>query len=63
MLSAKEQIDKMRRLVQEPILLTSPLVRVYFKKLLDQFYPNITVLSINDIDPSVQIQALGSIAI
>lgn len=63
MLSTKEQLDKMRKLVQEPVILTSPLVRVYFKKLLDQFYPNIAVLSINDIDSSVQIQALGAISI
>lgn len=62
MMNTKEQIDKMRKLVQEPVILTSPLVRVYFKKLLDQFYPNITVLSINDIDSRVQIQALGSIS-
>lgn len=63
MSSTHEQTEKMSRLVQTPIILTSPLVRVYFKKLLDQFYPNITVLSINDIDSSVQIQALGNITI
>ncbi len=61
--ATKTQIDSMRRLVQEPIILTSPIVRVYFKKLLDQFYPNITVLSFNDIDTGVQIQALGNISI
>ncbi len=61
--STKEQVEKISKIVQPPIILTSPLVRVYFKKLLDQFDPNITVLSINDIDTSVQIQALGNIAI
>ncbi|MGI5985127.1 MAG: flagellar biosynthesis protein FlhA [Oscillospiraceae bacterium] len=59
----KEQIDKMRKLVQEPIILTSPVVRVYFKKLIDQFYPNITVLSFNDLDPSVQVQSLGIVKV
>ena len=61
MAGTKEQIEKMRKLVQEPIILTSPVVRVYFKKLLDQFYPKITVLSFNDLDPSVQVQSLGVI--
>lgn len=61
MVNTKTQVDKISKLVQTPIILTSPLVRVYFKKLLDQFYPNITVLSINDIDTGVQIQALGNI--
>ena len=63
MAGTKEQVEKMRKLVQEPIILTSPVVRVYFKKLLDQFYPKITVLSFNDLDPSVQVQSLGVIKI
>lgn len=63
MLKAKEQITKAEKLVQNPIILTSPVVRIYFKRLLDQFYPNVTVLSINDIDPNVQILSLGNIAI
>ena len=53
----------MKKLVQEPIIITSPVVRIYFKKLLDQFYPDITVLSFNDIDTSVQIQSLGTITL
>ncbi len=61
--STTEQINKVKKLVQEPIILTSPIVRIYFKKLIDQFYPNVTVLSFNDIDSSVQIQSLGNITI
>jgi flagellar biosynthesis protein FlhA len=61
--SSTEQIEKMRKLVQEPIVLTSPVIRVYFKKLMDQFFPNITVLSYNDLDPNIQIQSLGIIRI
>lgn len=63
MQSTKEQLDKVSKIVQNPIILTSPFVRIYFKKLIDQFQPNITVLSLNDIDTSVQIQALGNISI
>ena len=59
----KEQIEKVRKLVQEPIVLTSPVVRVYYKKLIDQFYPNVTVLSFNDLDPSVQVQSLGVVKV
>lgn len=57
------EIDKIKELVQEPIVLTSPIVRLYFKKLVDQFYPNTVVLSFNEIDSNVQIQALGNIAL
>ncbi len=58
-----EQINKVKRLVQEPVVLTAPVVRVYFKKLIDQFYPDVTVLSFNDIDTNVQIQSLGTISL
>lgn len=58
-----EKVTEMRRLVQVPIILTSPIVRIYYKKLLDQFCPDVVVLSFNDVDSSVQIQSLGVISI
>lgn len=58
-----EQINKLKTEINIPIILTSPFVRGYFRKLLDQFYPKAVVLSFNEIDNSVQIQALGNIAI
>lgn len=58
-----EHINKLKNEMNIPIVLTSPFVRGYFRKLLDQFYPKAVVLSFNEIDNSVQIQALGNIAI
>ena len=58
-----EQINKLKSEINVPVILTSPFVRGYFRKLLDQFYPKAVVLSFNEIDNSVQIQALGNIAI
>ncbi len=58
-----EQIDRIKDVVPIPIVLTSPIVRIYFKKLVDQFIPNVTVLSFSEIDNSVQIQAVGNVAI
>ena len=59
--SASEELDKLKALVQEPIILTSPVVRVYVKKLLDQFFSHVTVLSFHDLEATVQIQSLGTI--
>ena len=56
-----EQIEKVKDLIRQPIILTSPIVRIYFKRLIDQFLPNLTVLSFNEIDTNVQIQAIGLI--
>jgi len=61
--STNKELTKIKDLVQTPIVLTSPIVRIYFKKLVDQFYPDTVVLSFNEVDASTQIQALGSIAI
>ncbi|MEG1365615.1 MAG: flagellar biosynthesis protein FlhA [Oscillospiraceae bacterium] len=63
MTASSLQIDKVKELVQHTIILASPIVRLYYKKLIDQFYPNIVVLSFNEIDSNIQIQALGNITL
>jgi flagellar biosynthesis protein FlhA len=63
MTATTNEINRIKDLVQYTIILTSPIVRVYFKKLTDQFYPNITVLSYSEIDSNIQIQSLGNIAV
>lgn len=62
-IASTRQIDKIRDIVPSPVILTSPIVRIYFKKLIDQFCPNVNVLSFNEIDANIQIQALGTIEI
>ena len=61
--STSAELDKIRDLVNDLIVITSPVVRIYFKKLVDQFYPNVVVLSFSEVDNAVQIQALGNISI
>ena len=61
--TTSREIDTIKDLVTTPIILTSPIVRVYFKKLVDQFYLGATVLSFNEIDTDVKIQALGNIVL
>lgn len=58
-----EQLKKFNELSQVPIILTSHVVRVYFYRLIEQFYPNIYVLSFNEIANNVQIQAIGNIVL
>ena len=57
------EIDKIKDVIPNVIILTSPVVRIYFKKLTDQFIPNITVLSYSEIDAAAQIQAIGNISL
>jgi flagellar biosynthesis protein FlhA len=58
-----EQMKKFNDLSQTPIILTSNVVRAYFYRLIEQFFPNIYVLSFNEIANNVQIQAIGNIVL
>jgi len=58
-----DDIVRIRDIVSVPIVLTSPVVRVYLKKMMDQFTPDIIVLSYSEIDPNIQIQALANVTI
>lgn len=61
--ATNEEIDKIKDVIPTVIILTSPVVRIYFKKLTEQFIQNITVISYSEIDASAQIQAIGNISL
>ena len=54
-------VKKFADLDQEPIILTSQVIRVYVYRLLEQFYPSLYVLSFQEISNNIQIQAIGNI--
>lgn len=56
-----EQIEKLKEIIDHSIILTSPIVRIYFKRLIEQFMADLTVLSFNEIDTNIQIQVIGMI--
>jgi flagellar biosynthesis protein FlhA len=58
-----ECIANVKDVISTPIILTSPVVRLYFSKLLQQFYPKAVVLSFNELENNVQIQAVANIAV
>lgn len=61
--SLSKQVQKLIQLGQQPIVLASPVVRLYFKKLADQGVPGLVVLSYNELDPNLEIQSIGVISI
>jgi flagellar biosynthesis protein FlhA len=56
-------IKKFNELSQTPVVLVNQAIRGYFSKMITQFYPNVYVLAFSEIDRTVQIQALGNIAL
>ncbi|MCL1810488.1 MAG: flagellar biosynthesis protein FlhA, partial [Clostridiales bacterium] len=59
----KDQLSKFTSFSQQPVILTSHVIRVYFYRLIEQFYPNVAVLSFSEISNDVQIQAIGNIQV
>ena len=56
-----EQMKTFNGLTQNPVILTSQVMRIHFYHLIEQFYPKVRVLSFNEIANNVQIQSIGSL--
>ncbi|WP_432665038.1 flagellar biosynthesis protein FlhA [Wukongibacter baidiensis] len=56
-------IQKLVSVGEQPIVVTAPIVRFYFKILTEQLIPDLIVLSYNEIDPDVEIQSIGTVKI
>ena len=56
-----EQLRKFNSFTQNPVILTSQIMRVHFYRLIEQFYPKVRVLSFNEVANNVQIQSIGSL--
>ncbi len=61
--SLSKQVQKLMQLGHQPIVLASPVVRLYFKRLADQAIPGLIVLSYNELDPSLEIQSIGVVTV
>ena len=59
----KDCIIKVKDIINVPIILTSPVVRIYFSRMLEQFYQDAVVLSFSELDVHTQIQAVANLAL
>ncbi len=59
--STKEEIEKLESLGKPPIVITSPIVRIYFKKMTEQYLNDLIVISYNEIEPNVELQSVGTV--
>lgn len=54
-----EQVTKLIQSGQQPVILTSPTIRMYVRQLLERTLQDIPVLSYSELEPSVEIQSMG----
>lgn len=54
-------IERITQLGKQPIVLASPMVRLYFKRLTEQSIPGLVVLSYNELEPSTEVRSIGMV--
>ena len=59
--SVGEEVKKLENLGRNPIIITSPIVRTYFKRLTEEYYPDLIVVSYNEVENRVELQSVGMI--
>ncbi|MBR6468814.1 MAG: flagellar biosynthesis protein FlhA, partial [Lachnospiraceae bacterium] len=59
--SVKAETDKLEKLGKSPIIVTSPIVRMYFKKLTEDTFSDLIVISYNEVDTNVELQSVGMV--
>ena len=62
-ISALEQeIKKMEDMGKIPMIITSPIVRMYFKKMTQDYFRDLIVISYNEIEPNIELQSVGMVS-
>ncbi len=61
--SVKEEVEKLEGLGQNPVIITSPIVRMYFKKMTRDYFPDLIIVSYNEIDSDVELQSVGMVTV
>ena len=59
--SVETEVKKMENMGRNPIVITSPIVRIYFKRLTEEYYRDLIVVSYNEIGSDVELQSVGMI--
>lgn len=61
--STEIEIKKLEDKGQTPIVITSPIVRMYFKKLTNDYFRDLIIVSYNEIDSNIELKSVGVITI
>ena len=61
MKSVEQETKKLEDMGRPPIVITSPIVRIYFKRLTEDYYKDLIVVSYNEIESNVELQSVGMV--
>jgi flagellar biosynthesis protein FlhA len=61
--SVQAELQKLEEIGRSPIIITSPIVRMYFKRLTQDYFKDLVVISYNEIESNVELQSVGMVTI
>jgi len=59
--SVSVETEKLENIGKTPIIITSPIVRMYFKKLTSDYFKDLIVISYNEVEANVELQSVGMV--
>lgn len=61
MKSVGNEVGKLENLGKNPVIITSPIVRMYFKRLTEDYFKDLIVVSYNEIENNIELQSVGMV--
>ena len=59
--SLEVEVSKLEKMGRSAIVITSPIVRMYFKKLTEDYFRDLIVVSYNEVESNVELQSVGMV--
>lgn len=59
--SLEIEVSKLEKMGRSAIVITSPIVRMYFKKLTEDYFKDLIVVSYNEVESNVELQSVGMV--
>lgn len=57
--SIAQEVERVALMDQSPVILSSPAVRMYLRQVTERYFPQIPVLSYNELEASIEVQSIG----
>ncbi len=61
MKAVENEVSKLENLGKNPIVITSPIVRMYFKRLTEDYFKDLIVVSYNEVENNIELQSVGMV--
>lgn len=59
--SVEAEVAKLENMGKNAIIITSPIVRMYFKKLTSDYFRDLIVISYNEVESNIELQSVGMV--